>query len=72
MKNTPIDLHKFHAIFGMDAARITSNSYEYRVQNLDISMHSAREIIKNNNLKLVAETTGYMAQIRSFIVKEID
>lgn len=65
------DLKTFRKLFGHDKVREVSGALEYRVQNLDNSLKQAREVIRANNLNLIAHTTGSMAQIRAFEVKEV-
>ena len=68
---TLTDLQKFKGFFGMDTHREYDSRLEYRVQDLDGSLNAAREIIRKNNLNVEAKTSGQMAQIRMFEVKEV-
>ncbi|WP_207425971.1 hypothetical protein [Pedobacter sp. SYSU D00535] len=70
-KQHQTDLQKFMSLFGMDKHKVSDTKVEYRVTDLDGMLHAAREIIRKNQLNLIAETSGSMAQIRAFEVKEV-
>lgn len=71
MNNTLTDLQKFTILFGLEFKQL-KNRIEYRVQDLDLMLQNAKDIIKEKELNLIARTEGNSAAMRSFFVTTKD